>query len=115
MEQGKMKFEYRKQLPKEDCIIYFYVSSPIKAISGIAYCGAAEPLTNWVERYKDKPTEIRKRIDYYLTDCNYVIPIYKFQNTNYIKLDQLKKDIPGCNVPRMYFFINDTPLEEYTL
>ena len=105
---GKMKFEYRMVLPKEETIVYFYVSKPIMAITGVAHFGARELLEDWLESYGKKNTETKKRIQNYMADCKYAARIYSYQETNAIKLQQLRKDIKGFAPPRMYYFIDET-------
>ncbi len=113
LERGEKKFEYRKHFPKDDTKVFFYVSTPVKAISGIAFLGKREPLVNWVERYSDRSSEVRARIQDYLTDCNYVMPIHTFQKTSRIPLEQLRIDIPNFIVPRMYYYIDNSDLLQY--
>lgn len=113
LEKGNMKIEYRKNFPSDDVIAYFYVSSPIKAISGIAHFSQRESLKSWLDKYASRSQEVKDRILEYMEDCRYAIPIKSFQATNYISLDTLKKDVPGFVVPRMYYYIDDTPLLEY--
>lgn len=36
LENNIKKFEYRKHFPKGKTTVYFYVSNPVKAITGIA-------------------------------------------------------------------------------
>lgn len=113
LESNKMKFEYRKVLPAEEMKVYFYVTRPVMAISGVAHFGQRENLANWKERFADRSIEVLNRIDDYLTDCKYVVPILDFQRTNRISLKQLTSDLPDFIVPRMYYFIDDTSLNSY--
>lgn len=113
LERGGKKFEHRKHLPDGETKVIFYVSHPIKAISGIAEFGCKEELIGWLDKFGDRPQEVIDRINDYLTDCNYVAPIYKFQPTNRIPLDKLREDIPGFIVPRMYYYLDNLPLLDY--
>lgn len=111
LEAGHLFYEYRKNFPAEPMAAYFYVSSPAKYISGYAEFGNRESLSSWLDKYKDAPAAV-ERINDYLTDCRYAIPILKFQPTNRIPLTELKK-VPGFVVPRMYYFLEDSPLLDY--
>ena len=113
MEKGEKKFEHRKHLPDGETTVYFYVSNPIKAISGVAQFGCREELVSWLDIYADRPQEVIDRIKDYLTDCNFVAPIKSFQPTNRISLDKLRNDNPGFIVPRMYYYLDNHPLLGY--
>ena len=99
LECGKKKFEYRKHFPKGETTVCFYVSNPVKAITGIGYFGEFEELATWVDKYSDCPLEVKERIQDYLTDCNFVVPMYRFQKTCCILLDKLRTGIPDRIVP----------------
>ena len=113
LENNTLKFEYRKHFPQDDSTVYFYISSPIKAISGCAYCLHPEPLCTWLERFKDRPNDVLLRINDYLKDCRYAVPIRTFQKTNKITLQKLQQDIPNFIVPRMYYYIDNSDLLQY--
>lgn len=113
LEHGEKKFEYRKHFPTGETTVYFYVSNPVKAITGIARFGEREPLKNWETRFADRPQEVQERLQDYLTDCNYVAPLLHFQPTNRLTLDQLREDIPNFIVPRMYYYLDDNPILDY--
>lgn len=113
MSTGQMPYEYRKHLPEDGATVYFYVSRPVKAITGIAHFGKREALTDWLQKYADRGPEVVARIKDYLQDCTYVCPVLDFQPTSQISLETLKKDIPNFIVPRMYFFLDNTPLLAY--
>lgn len=113
LEAGKKKFEYRKHLPKDEFVAFFYVSNPVKAITGKAFFGQRELLSTWMDKYADRPKEIRERIKEYLSDCRYVVPIKQFQKTTRIPLDKLRNDVPGFIVPRMYYYLDGTRLMSY--
>lgn len=59
IECGKKGFEYRKHFPKGETTVYFYVSNPVKAITGIGYFGEYEELATWVDKYSDHPLEVK--------------------------------------------------------
>ncbi len=113
VESGQKKFEYRKHFPTGRVDAYFYVSSPVKAITGFARFGEKESLLDWQIKFSNRSPEVLARISDFLIDCNWAVPILEFQRTNLIPLNQLRKDIPGFVVPRMYYFIDDSPLQTY--
>lgn len=113
LERGEKKFEYRKHFPQGKTTVYFYVSKPVMAITGIAEFGEREALANWKEIYKDRSAQVRERIDEMLLDCRFAIPCLSFQPTNKIPLDQLRRDIESFIVPRMYYYLDDLPLLDY--
>ncbi len=113
LEKGKKKFEYRKNLPEGEFVVYFYVSNPVKAITGKGYFGQRELLSTWIDKYADRPEEVQERIRDYLSDCRYVAPIYRFQKTIRLSLDKLREDMPGFIVPRMYYYLEGTALLTY--
>lgn len=113
MENGGKKFEHRKHIPEGETKVYFYVSNPIKAISGIAYLGEREEFATWLDKYSDRPKEVIDRIEDYLTDCNYAAPIKRFQPTNRSSLEKLRNDNPGFIVPRMYYYLDNHTLLDY--
>lgn len=113
LETGKMKFEYRMVLPKEETTAFFYVSNPVMCISGKAHLGAREDLKDWLQIYGNRSIEVKNRINSYLEDCRYAAKIHEFQQTNSIPLDKLRTDIPGFMPPRMYYYIDNTDLLAY--
>ena len=113
LNSGKMKFEYRKAFPVEETKVYFYVSRPVMAITGIAHFGPRESLMDWLNLYGNRSEIIRNRILDYMTDCKYAVKIYDYSQTNRIDLQQLRKDIPGFIPPHMYYYIDETPLLTY--
>ncbi|MDB2108604.1 hypothetical protein PMW03_00440 [Clostridium paraputrificum] len=114
LESGKKKFEYRKHFPTgEDTTVYFYVSQPVKAITGIAHFGKRENLSDWLAKYSARPQEVKDRINDFMTDCRYAVPMKTFTKTNKIPLDKLRNDLPNFIVPRMYYYIDDSELLEY--
>lgn len=115
LEKGKKKFEYRKHFPKDKTTAYFYVSSPEKNISGIATFGERERLADWSVKYSNRPQQVKDRIADFTTDCNWAIPVLSFQKTSAISLEQLREDLPGFIVPRMYYYIDGTDLHKYLL
>ena len=48
----KKKFEHRRNFPDEPIMAYMYVSSPVKAVTGIVYLGKRHLLSDWREEFK---------------------------------------------------------------
>lgn len=113
LETGKKKFEYRKHFPNEQTTAFFYVSAPEKMISGIAIFGEREKLSDWQNKYNDRKPEVRARIEEFMTDCRWAMPVLSFQKTSSISLEQLRLDLPRFIVPRMYYYIDNTDLLKY--
>ena len=113
LERGEKKFEYRKNFPQGKTTVYFYVSKPVMAITGIAEFDEREELMKWKDKYKDKSEQVVERINDMLTDCRYAVPCLSFQPTNRIPLNQLRADLENFIVPRMYYYIDDLPLLDY--
>ena len=113
LETGKKKFEYRKHFPSEQTTAFFYVSAPEKLVSGIAVFGDREKLSEWPIKYNDRPQSVKDRIADFSTDCRWAMPVLSFQRTTSVTLNQLRRDLPGFIVPRMYYYIDDTELLRY--
>lgn len=113
LEAGQVKFEYRKHFPVGETTVYFYVSNPTKAIAGIAKFAERQQLSEWTEKYANRSPMTRQRIAEYLADCRFAMPVLSFQKTNRISLSQLQMDIKDFIVPRMYYYLDDTPLLSY--
>jgi len=113
LESGKKKFEYRKNFPSDKVTAYFYVSTPVKAITGIANFDLRQSLSEWPEKYSDRSSEVLSRIEDFLSDCRYAMPVLSFQPTSRIPLNTLRADLPNFIVPRMYYYIDETPLLQY--
>lgn len=113
LESGKKKFEYRKHFPTDKVTAYFYVSTPVKAITGIARFDLRQSLGEWPEKYSERSSEVLSRIRDFLSDCRYAMPVLSFQPTSRILLTTLRTDLPKFIVPRMYYYIDETPLLQY--
>ena len=113
LESGEKKFEYRKHFPKGKTTVYFYVSKPVMAITGIAEFAEREELSDWLKKYEDRPSEVKERIADMMSDCKYAIPCVRFQKTNKIPLLKLRTDIDNFIVPRMYYYLDDLPMLKY--
>ena len=113
LERGEKKFEYRKHFPEGKTTVYFYVSNPVKAITGIGEFGNREELVTWLDKYSDRPDDVQNRIKEYLEVCNYVAPLLSFRKTSRLCLHDIQKDIPGFVVPRMYYYLDNLKLLNY--
>ena len=109
---GEKIYEHRKVFQYEPVKDYIYVSSPMKAICGIMYLSNKTSLMDWKEMYKDDK-ECIKRIDEYLPQHKFGMEINRFENTNAISLDKLRKDLTKFIVPQMYYFIENSELLNY--
>ena len=109
---GVKIYEHRKVFPDEPVKAYIYVSSLMKAICGIMYLSNKTSLLEWKEQYKEDK-ECVARIEEYLPKHKVAMEINKFENTNAIPLEQLKKDVEKFIVPQMYYFIEDSELLSY--
>lgn len=89
-------FEHRRNFPDEPIMAYMYVSSPVKAITGVVYLGKRHCLSDWMEDYKEDGnavTRIKEYIEKYY--YRYAMEIDRFQETSQISLDDLRKNVPG--------------------
>ena len=111
---GSKLFEYRRTFPNEEIMAYMYVSSPVKAITGVVYLGKRHCLSDWMEDYKEDSnavTRIKEYIEKY--HYRYAMEIDRFQETSQILLDDLRKNVPGFVAPQMYIYLDGTELLEY--
>lgn len=113
LERGEKKFEYRKHFPKGKTRVLFYVSNPVKAVTGIAEFDERQSLAEWKKMYSSRSEAVAARIDDFLTDCRYAMPCLRFQKTNRIELKKIQADIPNFIVPRMYYYLDGTSLLDY--
>jgi predicted transcriptional regulator len=113
IESGVKKFEYRKHFPKGETTVYFYVSAPVKGITGIAKFGERESLEDWVIKYADRSEDVHNRIKDFMSDCRFAMPLLEYQKTNLLPLDQIRNEYPNFIVPRMYYYIDNDPLIGY--
>ena len=109
---GEKIYEHRKVFPDEPVKAYIYVSAPMKSICGIMYLSNKTSLLEWKERFS-YDTECVNRINKYLKSCKFGMEINKFEKTNAITLDTLRKDLSKFVVPQMYYFIENTELLNY--
>ena len=111
---GQKIFEHRRNFPDESVMAYMYVSSPVKAITGIVYLGKRHCLFDWLEKFKDDSdavTRIKEYIETY--HYRYAMEIEKFQETSQIALDDLRENVPGFVAPQMYIYLDGTELLDY--
>lgn len=114
IKSGQKIFEQRRNFPDESVMAYMYVSSPVKAITGIVYLGKRHCLSDWLEKFKDDSdavTRIKEYIETY--HYRYAMEIEKFQETSQIALDDLRENVPGFVAPQMYIYLDNTELLEY--
>ncbi len=109
---GEKIYEHRKVFPDEPIEAYLYVSAPVKAIKGIMHLNNKTAIESWKQKYSYDADALR-RIDEYLQHHKFAMEISDFQNTNEIRLEKLREDIPGFVVPQMYYFIDDSNLLDY--
>lgn len=109
---GVKIFEHRRNFPDEPIMAYMYVSSPVKAITGIVYLGKRHLLSDWKEEFKYDKDAV-DRIEEYEKSYRYVMEILEFQETSEISLDELRKNVPGFVAPQMYVYLNNTDLGQY--
>lgn len=105
-------YEHRKVFPDGPIRAFLYVSTPVKAITGIMHLKNKTSLKEWLNVYSYDEKAIQ-RINEYLVSYKYAMEIANFQDTNTIPLEKLRQDIPGFVVPQMYYFIDDTVTLEY--
>ncbi len=114
IKSGEKIFEHRRNFPDEPIMAYMYVSSPVKAITGIVYMGKRHCLSDWLKEYREDSyavTRIKEYIETY--HYRYAMEIGRFQETSQIALDDLRENIPGFVAPQMYIYLDGTELLEY--
>ena len=114
IKSGVKIFEHRRNFPDEPIMAYMYVSSPVKAITGVVYLGKRHCLSDWMEDYKEDGnavTRIKEYIDQEL--YRYAMEINEFQETTEISLGALRRDVSGFVAPQMYIYLDGTELLEY--
>ncbi len=109
---GTKIYEHRRVFPIEPVMAYLYVSKPVQAITGIMWLDNKIEISTWIEKYKDDPDAVA-RITEYLKKHTCAMEIRRFQPTNAISLEQLRRDVKNFVVPQMYYYIEDTELLAY--
>ncbi|MGV3209729.1 hypothetical protein ACEE12_05215 [Streptococcus suis] len=109
---GEKIYEHRRVLPEGPIKAYVYVSRPVQAIMGILYLDNKVQIETWKTKYKYDLVAI-KRIDKYLEKYKVVMEIRKFENTNSISLEEIKREFPNFLIPQMYYYLDDLPLLQY--
>ena len=111
IKEGNKIFEYRRTFPDEEIMAYMYVSSPVKAITGVVYLGKRHCLSDWLEDYKEDSNAVTRIKEYMETyHYRYAMEIERFQETSQISLDDLRKNVPGFVAPQMYIYLDGTEL-----
>ena len=114
IKSGVKIFEHRRNFPDEPIMAYMYVSSPVKAITGVVYLGKRHCLSDWLEYYKEDSNAVTRIKEYMETyHYRYAMEIDSFQETSQISLDDLRKNVPGFVAPQMYIYLDGTELLEY--
>lgn len=114
IKSGVKIFEHRRNFPDESIMAYMYVSSPVKAITGVVYLGKRHCLSDWLEYYKEDSNAVTRIKEYMETyHYRYAMEIDSFQETSQISLDDLRENIPGFVAPQMYIYLDGTELLEY--
>ena len=114
IKSGVKIFEHRRNFPNEPIMAYMYVSSPVKAITGVVYLGKRHCLSDWLEYYKEDSNAVTRIKEYMETyHYRYAMEIDSFQETSQISLDDLRENIPGFVAPQMYIYLDGTELLEY--
>lgn len=114
IKSGVKIFEHRRNFPDEPIMAYMYVSSPVKAITGVVYLGKRHCLSDWLEYYKEDSNAVTRIKEYMETyHYKYAMEIDSFQETSQISLDDLRENIPGFVAPQMYIYLDGTELLEY--
>lgn len=109
---GTKIYEHRAVFPDEPIKAYMYISSPVKAITGILYLSNKQYLSDWKDKYNNNPEAV-KRIDEFMQLNKVVMQIDEFRETNAIPLETLRVDLDKFVVPQMYYYLDGTPLLEY--
>lgn len=109
---GQKIYEHRKVFPDERIRAYLYVSTPIKAVTGIMELGNKVSLKKWKEQYSYDDATV-KRIDEYLKKYKFAMEILSFQKTNMLSLEKIRNDLDKFVVPQMYYYIENSALLTY--
>lgn len=114
IKSGVKTFEHRRNFPDEPIMAYMYVSSPVKAITGVVYLGKRHCLSDWLEYYEEDSNAVTRIKEYMETyHYRYAMEINRFLETSQISLDDLRKNVPGFIAPQMYIYLDGTELMEY--
>lgn len=110
---GVKIFEHRRNFPDEPIMAYMYVSKPVRAITGIVYLKNRHQITDWEDEFK-LDYDALQRISEYKKLYRYAMEIHEFQETNEIRLDDLRKNVPNFCAPQSYIYLdNNKTLKEY--
>lgn len=112
IKNGTKIFEHRTVFPDEPILAYMYVSTPVKAITGILVLNNKEYLSDWKEKYSYDDATVA-RINEFMNHSKVVMQIEDFYETNAIPLETLRSDLDKFVVPQMYYYLDNTPLLEY--
>lgn len=112
IKNGVKIYEHRRNFPDEPIMAYMYVSSPVKAITGIVYLDNRHDLSQWKKDYAYNQETVT-RIEKYEESYRYALEILEFQETSKISLNELRKNVAGFVAPQMYFYLDNTELLQY--
>lgn len=112
IKNGTKIFEHRTVFPDEPILAYMYVSTPVKAITGILVLNNKEYLSDWKEKYSYDNAAVA-RISEFMNHNKVVIQIEDFYEANVIPLETLRSDLDKFVVPQMYYYLDNTILLEY--
>lgn len=108
LKAGAKKYEYRSRFADEDLLAYIYLSSPVKAVTAVVRLGRRLLLEDLKRRYGEYP-ETLARIEEYQTIYRkkYAIPILSVEPIEPIRLETIRKSIPGFMPPQSYAIVRE--------
>lgn len=109
---GNKIYEHRKVFPDGEVTAYIYVSRPIQSLTGIMLLGNKKSISEWKRAFKSDRVA-QKRIDEYMKYYKVAMEIKKFQNTNSISLNEIRKTFPNFVIPQMYYYLDNSLLLQY--
>ena len=112
IKSGVKIFEHRRNFPNEPIIAYMYVSSPVKAITGVVYLGKRHCLSDWMEDYKEDGNAVT-RIKEYIEKKGQ--PIYPDENLNEKENTAIMKEKNAEYWKQVYEEFYQTTLEYTTI
>jgi predicted transcriptional regulator len=107
---GRKMHEFRRRFPKETgpFQVIFYISSPVKAICGIALFDkplfqSIDSLSALIRKHKYS-TEESLRSYLHDLETGVALPLIKIKKINPISLDTLRRQVPGFCPPQAYMY-----------
>lgn len=110
---GRKRHEFRRRFYiNEPCQVVFYIISPVSAICGVGIFDTPiyDNIENLVKIIKTHSFSSEESLRNYLEDMKsgYALPVIKSKRINQIKLNELRKEIPGFSPPQSYYSL-DSP------